>query len=142
MIEEVAGVKGAVAQIFECGSVQLVGSRGRHNVDLTSGPFSVLRAVGVGENVEFPHRFHTQQLPARSLRRNELAGRGPANPVDAVNDEPVGFRPLTRHRKHIPGATVERIRGGIGNAHVERYQLIEAAPVQGQLLYLLLGDHS
>ncbi|PYS35033.1 MAG: hypothetical protein DMG14_27970 [Acidobacteria bacterium] len=142
LIEEVAGVQHAVAQIFERGSVQLVGPRGCHDVDLTSGPFSILSAVSGRENVEFTHRFHAQHLPAGSFRRDVLAVGVPANPVDSVNDEPVGFRPLARYRKHIPVAAVERIRSGIGNADVERYQLIEAAAVQRQLFYLLLGDHS
>src|SRR5437667_5940376 len=85
LIEEVAGVQRAVAQILERAPVDLVGSRGGHNGDLSSGPFPILGAVSVRENVEFPYPFHAEQLPARSVWRNELAGRGPADPVDSVD---------------------------------------------------------
>ena len=94
LIEEVASVQHVVAHILKNAPVELVGSRGGHNRDLTSGPFAILGAVGVGEDVEFPHRFHAEQLPARSVWCNELAGCGPANPVDPVDGIPVGFRPL------------------------------------------------
>src|SRR5437867_6160828 len=85
VIEEVARVQRAVAQILERAPVDLVGPRGGHNGDLSSGPFPILGAVGVRENVEFPHRFYPQQLPSRSVWLNELTGRVPANPVDSVD---------------------------------------------------------
>src|SRR5437773_2259664 len=72
LIEEVAGVQGVVTQKLKGAPVDLVGSRGGHNGDLSSGPFSILRAVGVRENVEFPHPFHAEQLPARPIWCNEL----------------------------------------------------------------------
>src|SRR5262245_23466404 len=64
LIEEVAGVQGVVAQKLKGAPVDLVGSRGRHNGDLSSGPFAILSAVGVREDVEFPHGFDAEQLPA------------------------------------------------------------------------------
>src|SRR5437870_5912610 len=86
-IEKVAGVKCTVAQKLERVPVPLVGSGGGHNADLSSGPFAILGAVGVRENVEFPQPFDGEQLPAGSVRRNELSGRVPANAVDCVVEE-------------------------------------------------------
>src|SRR5215472_13244148 len=58
LVKEVAGVERAVAQIFECVSVQYVRSGGGHNVDSASSPLPILGAIGVGYEIEFPHRFH------------------------------------------------------------------------------------
>src|SRR5215471_18819225 len=102
LIEEVAGVQGVVTQNLKRAPVDLVGSRGSHNGDLSSGPFSILSAVGVRADVEFPHRFYSEQLPARSVWRNELPGCGPANPVDPVDGIPVGFRPFSCDGEHVP----------------------------------------
>src|SRR5262245_5856404 len=131
VIEEVAGIQGSVTEKLKRAPVKLVGSRGSHNGDLSSGPFSILSPIGVRENVEFPHALHAEQLPARSIWRYELPGCGSAHPVDPIDGIPVGFRPLSCHGEHVPGAAVERIRSGIGNAHIKQNQIIEATAVQG-----------
>src|SRR5215471_13951887 len=84
VIEEVAGIQGVVTQKLKGAPVDLVGSRGSQNDDLSSSPFAILSAIGVRENVEFPHGLHAEQLPARSVRRNELPRCGSAHPVDPV----------------------------------------------------------
>ena len=94
------------------------------------------------ENVVFPHGFYSQQLPAGPRGRNELAGGVASNPVDSVDQKSVGFLPLARHRETGPTVALSDIRGVIGNADVECQKLIEAAPVQRQVLDLLLGDQS
>src|SRR5689334_11911863 len=90
LIEEVPGVEGAIAKIFEHVSVKLVSSGGGHNADLPSGAFPILSAVSVLEDVVFPHRFYSQQLPAGSHGRDVLAVRISAHVVDSVDSEPIG----------------------------------------------------
>src|SRR2546422_7079502 len=64
---------------------------GGHNADLSSSPFPILGAIGVLEDVVFPHGLDAQQLGAGPGRRDELVGRVPPDPVDAVDQKPVGF---------------------------------------------------
>src|SRR5262249_12157476 len=109
IIEEVPGIQGAVAQKLERASVPLVRPGGRHNADLPAGAFSVLGAIGVRQNVVFPHCVHTEQLAAGSGRRNEKTAGVPANVVDAIDHKTVGFRPLARYGERRP-LVVLRIR--------------------------------
>src|SRR5439155_1829253 len=60
LIEEVPCIEGAVAQILEGGSMPLIGSRGGHDGDLAPCSFSILGAIGMLEDVIFPHRIHSQ----------------------------------------------------------------------------------
>src|SRR6266581_7852094 len=62
----------------------LVRPGGGHNADLSSSPFPILGAIGVLEDVVFPHGLYAQQLGAGPGRRDVLMGRVPANPVDAL----------------------------------------------------------
>src|SRR5438093_6150732 len=63
-VEEIPGIQSAVAQKLESAPVPIVGSRGGHDGDLTSSSFSIFSAIGVRQDVIFPDRIHSQQLPA------------------------------------------------------------------------------
>src|SRR5712691_6580927 len=108
---------------------------------LRAGPFSILGAVGVLEDVVFAHRVYPQQLPAGAGRRNELAGRVGADIVDSVHEKSIGLRPLAGHREGRPGAVVD-VGAVIHGARVQRQELIEAAPVKRQVLDLALRDQA
>src|SRR5437899_12100746 len=96
----------------------LVRPGGGYNADLSSGPFPILGAIGVLEDVVFPHGLYTQQLGAGPGRRDELVGRVPSNPVDAVDQKPVGFLPMARYRES--GEIASSLVGSvIDNASVE-----------------------
>src|SRR5881396_584489 len=144
VLEVVLGIQSAVAHVLEEVAMPVVRSGRGHNADLSSGPFPILGAIGVLEDVVFPHRLYAQQLGACPGGRNELAGCVPPNPVDAVEHEPVGFLPMARHRESGKGATGPpcHIRSVIDNADVENQKLIEAPPIQRQFFDLLLGDQS
>src|SRR6266478_709141 len=103
---------------------------GGHNADLSSGPFPILGAIGVLEDVVFPHGLDAQQLGAGPGRRDELVGRVPSNPVDAVDQKPVGFLPMARYRESGKTAASSHVRTVIDNAGVELQKPIEASPVQ------------
>src|SRR5262249_11138202 len=118
-LEEVPRIQSAVTVILEEAAMPIVRSRGGHNVDLPSGPFSILRAIGVLEAVVFPHGLPPEQLGAGPGGRNEHGGRLPSNPVDAVDQKPVGFRPMARHRETGISAA-SHIRSVVDNADVER----------------------
>ena len=120
----------------------LIGPGRGHNADLSSSPFPILGAIGVLEDVVFAHGLDAQQLGTGSGRRDELVGRVPADPVDAVDHKPVGFLPMARHRESGKTATASHIRRVIDNADVENQKLIEAAAVQRKVLHLLLRDQS
>src|SRR5437867_2479351 len=143
-LEVVLGIQSAVAHVLEEVAMPLVRSRRGHNADLPSGPFPILGPIGVLEDVVFPHRLYPEQLGAGSGRRNELAGRVPSNPVDAIEQKPVGFLPMARHRESGKSATGPscHIRSIIDNAGVENQKLIEASPIQWQFFDLLLADQS
>src|SRR5881628_557227 len=105
VLEVVLGIQRAVAVILEEAAMPLVRSRRGHNADLPAGPFPILRAIGVLEDVVFPHRLYPEQLGAGPGGRNELAGRVPPNPVDAVEEKAIGFLPVARHRESGKSAT-------------------------------------
>src|SRR5205809_8109048 len=143
-LEEVSGIQSAVTVVLEDVAMPVVRSRRGHNADLPSGPFPILGAIGVLENVVFPHRLYPEQLRTGPGRRNELAGRVPSDPVDAVDQKPVGFLPMSRHRESGKSATgpSRHIRSIIDNAGIESQKLIEASSIQRQFFDLLLGDQS
>src|SRR5437016_14586466 len=87
----------------------LVRPRRGHDADLSSGPFPILGAIGVLEDVVFPHGLDAKQLGAGPGRRDELVGRVPPNPVDAVDQKPVGFLPMARYRESGKTATASTI---------------------------------
>ena len=68
LIEEITRVQSAVPQKFVGASVDLIGSRGRHDVDLRSGALSVFCSVSIPDRREFANRVDTQELPAGSAR--------------------------------------------------------------------------
>src|SRR5439155_6635952 len=92
--EEVLRIQGAVTVILEEVAMPLVRSRRGHNADLSSGPFPILGAIRMFEDVVFPHGLHAEQLGAGPGRRNELVSRVPPDPVNAVDQKPVGFLPM------------------------------------------------
>src|SRR6266702_460738 len=94
----------------------LVRPGGGYNADLSSSPFPILGAIGVLEDVVFPHGLDTQQLGTGPGRRHELMGRVPANPVDAVDQKPVGFLPVARYRESGKTAAASHIGTIIDNA--------------------------
>src|SRR5438094_6615588 len=96
----------------------LVRPGGGHNADLSSGPFPILGAIGVLEDVVFPHGLDAQQLGTGPGRRDELMSRVPANPVDAVDQKPVGFLPVARYRESGKTAAASHIGTIIDNAGV------------------------
>src|SRR5207245_7106916 len=98
------------------------------NVDLPPGPFPILRAVGVLEDVVFTHRIYPEQLGTGPGGRNEHGGRLPSNPVDAVDQKPVGFRPMARHRETRISAA-SHIRSVVDNADIASQKLIEAPSI-------------
>src|SRR5206468_1438420 len=118
-----------VTVILEEVAMPVVRSRRGHNADLPSGPFPIFRAIGVLEDVVFPHRFYPEQLTAGPAGCDEHGGCVPPDPVDAVDQKPVGFRPMARDRETGISAA-SHIRSVIDNANVERQKLIEASAIQ------------
>src|SRR6267142_4362667 len=106
----------------------LVGPGGGHNADLSSSPFPILGAISMLENVVFPHGLDAQQLGTGPGRRDELVCRVPANPVDAVDQKPVGFLPMARDRESGKTAAPSHVGTVVDNAGVELQKPIEAAP--------------
>src|SRR5882672_8947002 len=92
---------------------------GGYNADLSSSPFPILGAIRVLEDVVFPHGLDAQQLGTGPGRRHELMGRVPPNPVDAVDQKPVGFLPMARYRECGKTAAPSHIGTIIDNAGVE-----------------------
>ena len=60
VLEVVLRIEGAVTVIFEEVAMPLVRSGRGHNADLPSGPFPILSAIGVFEDIVFPHGLHAQ----------------------------------------------------------------------------------
>src|SRR5437870_13097353 len=90
-------------------------------------PYSA--TIGVLEDVVFPHRLYPEQLGAGPGGRNEHGGRLSPNPVDAVDQKPVGFRPMARDRETRIGAA-SHIRSVVDNSDVDSQKLIEASAIQ------------
>src|SRR3989441_6153386 len=143
-LEVVLGIQSAVPVILEDVPMPVVRSGRGHNADLPSGPFPILGPIGVLENVVFPYRLYPEQLGTGPGGRNELAGRVPSDPVDAVEQKPVSFLPMAGHRESGKSATGPscHIRSVIDNAGVESQKLIEGSPIQRQFFDLRLPDQS
>src|SRR5262249_8053844 len=88
-IEEVFGVESRVSQKFEDGSVDAVLAGSRHGVDLASGGPAELCGIGIGQNLEFQHRFNPQQHTGGGARRLVVD----IVDVGAVQQEVVLLRP-------------------------------------------------
>ena len=58
-VEVIRRVQRIISQKFQNRSVQLVASRLRDNQNLRARPLAILRAVGIGQHVEFAHRVYT-----------------------------------------------------------------------------------
>src|SRR5437660_1304937 len=142
VLEVVLGIQGAVTVIFEEVAMPLVRSGGGHNGDLPSCPFPILGTIGMLEDVVFPHGLDTQQLGTGSGGRDELVGPIAPNPVDTVDQKPVGFLPVARYRESGKTASASHIGSISDDAGVENQKLIEATTIQRQLLDLLLADES
>src|SRR6266446_1509952 len=102
---------------------------GGHNADISSSPFPILGAIGVLEGVVFTHGLVAQQLGAVPGMRDELVGRVPPDPVDSVDQKPVGFLPVARYRESRKTAASSHIGTIIDDANVELQKPIEAASV-------------
>ena len=140
MIEVVAGVQAAVAEVLERASMQLVRPRVGYDADLAAGSLPVFSAIAVLDQVEFPHRIHSQHLAARAIGPARLARGVRAEVLYPVDRVLIFFRPPAHHRKEV--ALESHIRSVIDGAGGDGEKLIEAASVQRQLLDLLLGDQS
>src|SRR5262249_11298786 len=139
IIEKVPGVQIAVTKKFERVSMQRVGSRRSHDGDLAAGRFPVLGAIGVLDDVKFPHRVYVDQGPADRSRQSGAAGAAVTGILHTINDVHGLVRPPARDRVGMArGATGGLGRAEIAGAYVERQQLIETAAIQRQVLDLLL----
>ena len=145
-IEVVGGVQGVVAQKLEHRPVRLIRAGLRHDADLAPGLLAVLGAVGVPQDVEFPHRVDAQHLPAGAARRHVVLGR--AGELHAVQQKQILLGPVSRHGEHVGGR-------GIGNAdpagllprevhhaRIEEREQVVAAAVQRQVLDLLFSHQA
>ncbi len=97
-VEEVAGVEVVVAQEFVERSVQLIGSGLGDDQNLAAGTLAVLGAVGIGEQVEFPHRVHAQQLLAGAAGLHVVFRR--ARELHAIQQEQILLRPVPGNRRN------------------------------------------
>ena len=142
-VEEVARVQGVVAQKLEHAAMHGVASRLGDHVDLRARPLSVFGGIRVGEDVELPHGVDSQQLSAHTARRHrELAGSGV---FDAVQQEQVVAGPAPRHGKRVSvaGTGVGALHGAeVDGSGIQGNQVVEAAPVQRQILHFALAHHS
>src|SRR6059036_360983 len=130
VLEVVLGIQSAVAHVLEEIAMPLVGSGRGHNADLSSGPFPILGAIRVLEDVVFPHGLHPEQLGTGAGWRDELVGRIPSDPVDAVDQKPVGFLPMACYREGGEIAASSHVRTVIDNPGVELQKPIEASAIQ------------
>ena len=116
--------------------MQLVRAGRNHSDDMATGPFPILRAIAVLEQVEFPHRIHPEGLPAGAGGPDRLAGGIRSDVLHAVNRKRIFFRPPAHHGKEV--AVEIHIGGVIDCAGRDRHQLVEAAAVQRQVFNLRL----
>src|SRR5438477_362717 len=82
---------------------------------LAAGPFPILGAIRVLEDVVFPYRLGTEQLRTGPGWRNKLVGRISADPVDAIDQKPVRFLPMARDRESGKTAAAAHVRLVIDN---------------------------
>ncbi len=141
MIEEIARVEIAVTQKLKQRTVQLIGPGLRDCADLRAGAFSVLGAVGVGEDVEFADGVDAEQIAADAAGRDgELAGAGV---FDAVQQEQilVAAAAFDGKRIAVAGAGSRALHGAVVDcAGIERDEVVEAAAVKGEFFDLFFAD--
>src|SRR5437867_12706765 len=119
VLEVVLGIQSAVAHVLEDVAMPFVRSRRGHNADLPAGPFPILGAIRVLEDVVFPHSLDAEQLRTGPGWRNKLVGRISADPVDAIDQKSVRFLPMARDRESGKTAAAAHVRLVIDNAGVE-----------------------
>ncbi len=124
----------------------LIGSRLSNNHDLPAGPLAEFRSIRVAQHVEFAHRVHAEQHPARSSRLHVvLSGSGK---LHSVKQKEILLGP-------VPGNSKVVSRGGIRNsgparfhpgeihhARIQRQEQIITSPVQREVLHLLFSDEA
>ena len=146
LIEEIARIKVAVAQEFKYRPVPIVCPGLGDNGDLAAGPFAVLRAVSVAQQVEFPNRVHPQQLLAGTAGLHIVLGG--AREFDPVQQEEVLLRPVPRDREHVADGRVGNsdpaclLPREVDDPGIQGKKLIVASAVQRQVLYLPLSDQT
>src|SRR5207302_2085926 len=103
-IEEVARVKRVIPQKLVHRTMPLIGAGLRDDGDLAARLLAVFRAVGVTQDIEFPHRVDAQQLAARAAGCYVVFRR--ARVLDAVKQEQVLLWSVARNRKHVRGSRI------------------------------------
>src|SRR5579871_3937742 len=98
-IEEVARVEVAVAQELVNAAVKLVRAGCCDDTDLPARTFPIFGAIGVKDHIELAHGFHSEQLAARTARRDIDFRR--ACVLDAVEQVQVLLRTSSGDRKHV-----------------------------------------
>ena len=126
--------------------MELVGSAGRDDADLSTGALAVLGSVGIGDNVEFAYSVHAQKLSAGSARR-QIDLRC-ARVFDSVEEEQILLRSAPGDGEHVSHRGIgsshaaRACRGIIDDRRVEQHQLVVAAAVQREILHLRFSDQS
>ena len=118
----------------------LVRSRSGDHGDLSARSFAIFGAIGVAEDVVFPHGVHAKQLVAHPIRRIRSTLRVGADVVHSVDRPAIGFLPLARYRERGPAS--RSVRPVIIDGRVEHQKVVEAAAIQRHVLDLLLVDQS
>src|SRR6185312_808921 len=140
-IEEVAGVKRAVAEELVGGSVEAVGARLRRRVD-DSAVAAKLRSVSIGEDRKLRDRFDSQRRAHHPRARAVIPE---ALYVRAVEQISLAFRPRARHAEIVLD-TIEQVRAAVtdlrsrGYPGNERDEIREVAAVERQVVDLPLLD--
>ena len=122
--------------------MHFVSTRGGHDTHLSPRTLPILRAVSVGNYVEFTNGVDTEQLAAGAAWRQ--VDFGGACIFDPVQQEQILLRLSTGNREHIADSRVRRpnasgaLRGVIHNTWIQGDQFVVAASVERQLLYLTL----
>ena len=118
----------------------------RDDADLAPRLLAVLGAVGVPQDVEFPHRVDAQQLPAGAARRHVVFGR--ARELHAIQQKQVLLGPVSRHGEHVGRRGIGNadpaglLPGEVHHAGIEEREQVVAAAVQGKILDLLLAHQA
>ena len=113
-----------------------------HDRDLRPRPLPVFGPIRVREHIELTHRVDSQQVAAHAARSDrKLARPGVFN---AIQQEQVVHRAPSRYCECVPVArtglrALQRVIDGPG---VKGEQIVEAAPVERQILDLGRADES
>ena len=120
-----------------------IASRLGHDDDLRAGTLSVLRAITVAQDVELPHRVHTQHFLAGSTGLHVVLGR--AGKLHAVQQEKILLRAISRDREIIARGGIRNsdaaglFPGEIHHPGIERQQFVITPPVQRKVAHLTLA---